>query len=99
MVLRGFYCDVTELNRNIQSGAVTITAAANAFTEVNVTFSKTFSSMPIVVCGLKSTTSSLAYNSLAMMVDNVTTTGFKLRVSNNNSTTFAPNIQWIAINN
>ena len=76
-----------------------ITAAANSYKDLTVSFGKTFSSAPKVVCSIYSTSTAGAIGSLSCSALDVTTTGFKVRVFNAGSAQRSPAVDWIAINN
>lgn len=83
----------------IASGrTASITAAANSYKDLTVSFGKTFSSAPKVVCSIYSTATAGAIGSLSCSAIDVTTTGFKVRVFNAGSASRSPAVDWIAIN-
>ena len=96
--------DITDGSGNkipeIDSGrTASITAAANNYKDLTVSFDTTFSSTPKVVCSIYSTSTAGAIGSLSCSALDVTTTGFKVRVFNAGSAQRSPAVDWIAINN
>lgn len=75
-----------------------ITATANSYKDLTVSFGRTFSSVPQVVCSIYSTATAGAIGSLSCSALNVTTTGFTARVFNAGSASRSPAVDWIAIN-
>ena len=71
---------------------------AGAYKDFNISFGKTFSSVPTVVCCLSSTSTSSDLGSISVTPINETTTGFTARVFNNSSNQRSPAIRWIATN-
>lgn len=87
-----------ELSSNTQAGTKTgISAKGNNVTEYEITFDKKFANVPEVVAILHSGTINANYGYLTLMVWGITTTGFKLRIANAYSETFAPDVTWIAV--
>lgn len=83
----------------IDSGrTASITAAANSYKDLAVSFDTSFSSTPKVVCSIYSTSTAGAIGSLTCSALNVTTTGFTVRVFNAGSASRSPAVDWIAIN-
>lgn len=89
-------------NIGIQHGSVTSRSFAgnNALTDITVTFSKAFSSVPNVVTTFDSANVDMSggyrWDYLTLTVMNITKTGFTIRVKNGTSELTA-GIQWIAI--
>lgn len=65
-----------------------------------ISFGKTFSATPIVVVGLSSSSEGYGMGNISVSALEITTTGFKARCFNNDTTTpsRSPGIYWIAIN-
>lgn len=83
----------------IDSGrTASITAAANNYKDLSVSFGRTFSSVPQVVCSIYSTSTAGAIGSLTCSALDVTKTGFKVRVFNAGSASRSPAVDWIAVN-
>ena len=92
---------IDELNSNMvltQRGEITgVSVAPSSITDIEITFKKEFGSLPVVICGIRSATTSPNYGYLGCFVTNVTTTGCTLRVANPLSdVTFNPNVAYIA---
>lgn len=71
---------------------------ANSYKDITVSFGKTFSSVPTVVCCLSSTSTAGAIGSMTATPHSETTTECKIRVFNAGSATRTPGIRWIATN-
>lgn len=71
--------------------------ASNSTKDVTITFTSTFNSAPTVVACLVSSSTGYGMGRLTCAVHSVTTTGFKVRVFNADTTARSPYIQWIAI--
>ena len=90
--------NLEELSENTQAGTNTgISAKGNSVVEYDIMFDKRFPKIPEVVATLHSGTTNPNYGYLAPIVWDVTTTGFKLRIANAYSETFAPDVTWIAV--
>ena len=90
--------NLEELSENPQAGTKTgISAKGNSVVEYDIMFDKRFPKIPEVVATLHSGTTNPNYGYLAPIVWDVTTTGFKLRIANAYSETFAPDVTWIAV--
>lgn len=90
--------NLEELSENTQAGTKTgISAKGNSVVEYDIMFDKRFPKIPEVVATLHSGTTNPNYGYLAPIVWDVTTTGFKLRIANAYSETFAPDVTWIAV--
>lgn len=70
---------------------------AQAYKDFNVTFAKAFKNVPVVVACFESTSTGAGFGSCTVAVNNVTTTGCKIRVFNSDSTTRAPHLLWLAV--
>ena len=90
--------NLEELSENTQAGTKTgISAKGNSVVEYDIMFDKRFPKIPEVVATLHSGTTNPNYGYLAPIVWDVTTTGFKLRIANAYSETFAPDVTRIAV--
>ena len=90
--------NLEELSENTQAGTKTgISAKGNSVVEYDIMFDKRFPKIPEVVATLHSGTTNPNYGYLAPIVWDVTTTGFKLRIANAYSETFAPDVTWSAV--
>ena len=78
----------------IKAGATT---PANSYQSFQITFSKTFTSAPVVTATIQATSSSVDFNKTQISVYSITTSGFYIRVYNGMSSQIAPNISWIAM--
>lgn len=100
-----FYSSLTKLNKNlptyeIQFGIVeAFECAGKTVTTLGVTFPVTFAEVPVIVLTIASGSSYSDYGALTAFVDYDTrsTTGFKIRVANHNSSGLSPAINWMAI--
>lgn len=83
----------------IESGSFTLTVSANSYEEESVEFNTQFSSAPIVMLTLKSTTTTTeaVANSNIMLSDDPTTTGFSCRLFNGYSQSITRVVYWSAI--
>lgn len=90
--------NLAELSSNTQTGTKTgISAKGSSIAEYAITFEKEFSKIPEVIATLHSGTTNANYGYLALMVWDVTTTGFKIRIANAYTETFAPDVTWVAV--
>lgn len=71
--------------------------AANNYTDVSVSFSKSFSRVPKVIVSLVSESTAGAIGSLEVSAISVTKTGCKIRIFNAGSSNRAPGATWVAI--
>ncbi len=89
---------LAELPSMVQFGRTgTLSVAAGAITEYDVTFPKAFSSTPQVFITCYSTTTASTFGSNSWMVYGISTTGFTIRVANNESAGRSPSFNWLAI--
>ena len=70
---------------------------ANSYTDVNVTFNKTFINQPEIVGCLKSASTSPEMGNVTVSIINESLTGFTIRVFNNGTARRTPVVRWIAI--
>lgn len=81
----------------IQSGQTdTISATANSYVDVTVTFPSAFEQEPNVVVGFMSTSTAAKFGLLTCAAHSITTTGFKVRVFNADTGNRTPRVFWIA---
>lgn len=99
--------DIIEINDNdlittsqIASGyeSLSSTVAAGSYTDITVSFGKTFSSTPNVVVGFYSTSTAGTFGRCCCSVHSITTTGCKIRFFNGDSSARQPSFYWIATN-
>lgn len=84
-------------NADTQAGRVeSIDCAGNSMATYNVTFPVPFSKTPQVVVSLYSNTTASDYGNISVMSTLITPTGFRIKVANANSGSFAPGVSWIA---
>ena len=82
----------------IAYGKITDTSTAGrAYKDYTVTFKKAFKNTPMVVACFESTSTGYGFGSCSIAVNNITKTGFKIRVFNNDTATRAPYLLWLAI--
>ena len=70
---------------------------ASGYLDVPVTFSKTFTSAPVVVACLYTTATTTNYADYIAVVANTTNTGATIRVINKGTTSYSPGVRWIAV--
>lgn len=82
----------------IQSGIVhSIDTDNYTYSETQVTFPKAFASNPVVVIGFESGSTAPTFGRCTCAVWERSTTGFKIRVYNNDSVLRSPAVSWIAV--
>lgn len=82
----------------IQTGTVdSVTVAAGAYVDVNVTFSGAFNGVPVVVAGFRSNATAASFGQCTLSTLNATASGFTIRVFNGSSASRSPALSWIAI--
>ena len=82
----------------ISTGAVAeVSVPANGYTDVSVTFGKTYKSNPTVNVSLLSTSTAGAIGNVTAAVLSVTTTGATFRIFNAGASQRQPSLQWIAV--
>lgn len=85
------------MDLDVQAGRVeSIDCAGNSLTLYDVTFPAPFIKTPQVIVGLYSNTTTSNYGNISTMATMITTTGFRIKVANANSGSFAPGVSWIA---
>lgn len=90
----------TNVPSQYETGRVSGTSvSASSYVDVEVAFTKTFASAPMVVCTIdsNSTSSALGSVSVAVLTGSVTTSGFTARLFNAGTGSRTPAIRWIAI--
>ncbi len=70
---------------------------ANEVTIIDVTFKKQFEKIPVVVATVKTNSPSLDMAHITLSVDDITVSGFKIRVYNGASSSRWPMYSWMAI--
>lgn len=67
--------------------------------DVDVTFNKTFTKIPIITCTLVSNSTGVGIGSVSCVVleSSISTTGFTIRVYNNDTSNRTPRINWMAV--
>ena len=94
------YDNVETLNAKIQCGSVdNISATSGAVYSSVVTFPTPFTTAPIVTCTMTGMSSGGVDNpsKLQVYTNNVSTTGFTVRIYNSGTATYTIAIHWIAI--
>ena len=81
----------------IQAGLVSVSVDNYTYTEVQVTFQHEFKYNPIVVVGFETGSVAPTFGRCSCGVWDRTTTGFKIRVYNNDAETRTPAVSWIAV--
>lgn len=89
--------DRSRLRLGIESGSVSITAAANNAASAHVTFSGVHSSAPLVVCGIESGAGGNWPTQVAVGCYSVTATDMYVRLWNSSSSSVTVKVNWIAI--
>lgn len=87
----------TQHGIGIESGSVSITAAANNAASAQVTFSGVHSSAPLVVCGIESGAGGNWPTQVAVGCYSVTATDMYVRLWNSSSSSVTVKVNWIAI--
>lgn len=72
--------------------------SANSYADVTVTFDQAFSSVPLVICCLGSTSTAGAIGSLSVAVYSTTVSSVTFRVFNAGASSRQPSIRWFGIN-
>lgn len=82
-----------------ECGAITgvSNVQSHSYDDYQVYFSKTFSSAPIVVVGMMSSSTGYGVGSVSVSAHSITTTGFTARIFNNDTSARSPYIHWIAM--
>lgn len=93
---------VSTLNTNmpvIQSGGTDyISVPANSYKDMQIKFPKPFESDPNVLASIWGMSdNSPSYGNINFSYDNISTTGFKMRIYNDNTSTRVPRFRWVAI--
>lgn len=70
---------------------------ASSYKDVSISFSKTFSAVPTVVCCIQSSSTANQIGRLTTAPHDITRTGFICRVYNSDTSQRNPNISWLAI--
>lgn len=82
----------------MECGQITVSnVASHSYADYQVTFSKAFSSAPIVVVGMMTASTGYGTGSVSVSAHTITKNGFTARVFNNDSTARSPYIHWIAM--
>lgn len=81
----------------VQTGAMSVPASANSYADYNVTFPELFMHAPLVVCGLRSTSTSPTMGSVSVAAIDVSNSGFTIRVFNASASNKSPVATWIAV--
>lgn len=82
----------------MECGQITVSnVASHSYADYQVTFTKTFSSAPIVVVGMQSASTGYGTGSVSVSAHSITATGFTARIFNNDSSARSPYIHWIAM--
>lgn len=83
---------------NMASGKTSsIQTAANSINTVNITFGKTFPTIPNVVVGFESNSKEGAFGNCCCSATNITTTGCTIKVFNGDTKPRSPGCNWIAV--
>ncbi len=81
-----------------ECGTVTgITASPNSYIDKTVTFNRVFDAPPMVVACLQSGSTGSNVGQISVACNNITRTGFTVRVFNGSSNTRTPYVNWIAL--
>ena len=93
--------NITELNGNlpvIQSGSTGyIEISANSYKDIQVKFPKPFATDPNVLASIWGTSESPAYGNINFSYDDISRTGFTMRIYNDNTSGRTPRFRWVAI--
>ncbi len=92
---------ITALNGNlpvIQSGSTGyIEISANSYKDIQVKFPKPFATDPNVLASIWGTSESPAYGNINFSYDDISRTGFTMRIYNDNTSGRTPRFRWVAI--
>ena len=92
---------VAELNGNlphIQSGSTGyIDMPANSYKDVQIKFLKPFETDPNIFASIWGMSESPAYGNINFSYDNISKTGFTMRIYNDNTSGRTPRFRWVAI--
>lgn len=93
--------NISELNGNlplIQSGSTGyIDVPANSYKDVQIKFLKPFETDPNIFASIWGMSESSAYGNINFSYDNISKTGFTMRIYNDNTSGRVPRFRWIAI--
>ena len=93
--------NISELNGNlplIQSGSTGyINVPANSYKDVQIEFPKPFESDPNISASIWGMSDSPSYGNINFSYDNISKTGFTMRIYNDNTSARVPRFRWIAI--
>ena len=82
----------------VESGNIAgSSVSSNSYKDYEVTFSKSFPSVPTVIACFQSTSTAGAFGNCTLGVVSTSATGFTVRVFNGDASGRAPNINWLAI--
>lgn len=84
-----------EIDAGYISASTSVTASS--VKTVNVSFNKTFSDTPRVVVCLYSSSDSSQFGLMSVVADSITTTGFKAKFCNADTTNRLIGARWIAV--
>ena len=70
---------------------------SHSYSDIQVYFSKVFSSAPIVVVGMMSSSTGYGTGSVSVSAHSIATYGFTARIFNNDTSARSPDIHWIAM--
>ena len=76
---------------------ITDNVASHSYADYTVSFDKNFTSAPKVVVGMMSASTGYGCGSVSVSAHSITTTGFTVRIFNNDSTARSPYVHWIAM--
>lgn len=82
----------------MEHGATELTTVAGGTCEVmNIRFGQNFPAVPHVLVCFQSGSTSANFGLATVFSDNVTTTGFRIKISNAHTNPFTPRVVWLAI--
>lgn len=82
----------------IQSGSTGyINVPANSYKDVQIEFPKPFESDPNISASIWGMSDSPSYGNINFSYDNISKTGFTMRIYNDNTSARVPRFRWIAI--
>ena len=83
----------------VDAGTARLSAsvASGAYSDVAVSFHKTFETAPNVVVGFQSTSTGATFGRCSCAAHSITTTGFKIRMFNGDTTARQPSFYWVAM--
>lgn len=80
----------------MQVGKISTSTPGPGYGDYTVTFPTAFKKIPTMIAAFESTSTGEGFGSVSVATNSVTTTGGRIRVFNNDTSTRAPNVIWVA---